>query len=116
MAGHMNQLKLLVIEDDADQSDLIRETLLDSFREKMACVRVVGSKAQALAQDVASFDLILSDYNLPDATGMEVLAELRARCKTPVIMVTGENVGQMAVEAIRKGATDYVVKTGDYLY
>jgi two-component system cell cycle response regulator len=115
-------LKFLVIEDDADQRDLIRETLLDSFRAKPggsngggATVVAVGSKAQALAQDVASFNLILSDYNLPDATGLEVLAELRARCATPVIMVTGENVGQIAVDAIRKGATDYVVKTGDYL-
>jgi len=33
-----------------------------------------------------------------------------------VIMVTGENVGQIAVEAIRRGATDYVVKFGDYLF
>jgi two-component system cell cycle response regulator len=116
-------LKFLVIEDDADQRDLIRETLLDSFRAKPgggnagggATVVAVGSKAQALAQDVSAFNLILSDYNLPDATGLEVLAELRARCATPVIMVTGENVGQIAVDAIRKGATDYVVKTGDYL-
>src|SRR5439155_9397539 len=34
---------------------------------------------------------------------------------SPVIMVTGENVGHIAAEAIRKGATDYVVKFGDYL-
>ena len=31
-------------------------------------------------------------------------------------MVTGENVGQIAIQAIRKGATDYVVKLGDYLF
>src|SRR4051794_12307365 len=47
---------------------------------------------------------------------MEVLADVRARCSTPVIMVTGENVGHIAAEAIRKGATDYVVKVGDYLF
>ena len=47
---------------------------------------------------------------------MELLDEVRRRCSTPVIMVTGENVGHIAAEAIRKGATDYVVKLGDYLF
>lgn len=108
-------LKLLVIEDDDDQRDLIRETLLDSFGSGVS-VATAGSKAEALAHELGAFDLILSDFNLPDATGLELLAELRGRCSTPVIMVTGENVGHIAAEAIRKGATDYVVKTGDYLF
>jgi len=107
------KLKLLVIEDDADQRDLIRETLEDHFGK--GTVTGVETRAMALAQDVSAFDLILSDYNLPDSTGMEILEEIRRRCSTPVIMVTGENVGHIAIEAIKKGATDYVVKTGDYL-
>ncbi len=110
----MAKLKLLIIEDDADQRDLIRETLEDHFGR--GTVASAGSKAEALAEAVDEFDLILCDYNLPDATGMELLEELRNRCRTPVIMVTGENVGHIAVEAIRKGATDYVVKLGDYLF
>ena len=60
--------------------------------------------------------MILSDYNLLDSTGMQVLEAIQRRCNTPVIMVTGENVGHIATEAIRKGATDYVVKFGDYLF
>src|SRR3954470_10784989 len=83
----MDRLSILVIEDDADQRDLICETLRDSFGAKIRLC-AVGTKREALAQDVAAFDLILSDYNLPDATGLEVLADLRARCSTPVIMVT----------------------------
>jgi two-component system cell cycle response regulator len=46
---------------------------------------------------------------------MELLEAVRANNETPFIMVTGENVGTIAAEAIRKGATDYVVKSGDYL-
>ncbi len=110
----MDKLKLLIIEDDPDQKDLIRETLEDRFGA--GTVVCAASRAEALAQDLASFDLILSDYNLPDATGMQVLADVRGRCATPVIMVTGENVGHIAAEAIRHGATDYVVKFGDYLF
>ena len=48
---------------------------------------------------------------------MELLErDQAAAARTPVIMVTGENVGQIAAEAIRRGATDYVVKFGDYLF
>ncbi len=47
---------------------------------------------------------------------MDLLDDIRQKSNTPVIMVTGENVGQIAVEAIRRGATDYVVKLGDYLF
>jgi two-component system cell cycle response regulator len=108
------KLKLLIIEDDADQRELIRETLEDHFGRDT--VVGVDSRASALAQDLAAFDLILSDYNLPDGSGMELLEQIKSRCETPVIMVTGENVGQIAAEAIQRGATDYVVKFGDYLF
>jgi two-component system cell cycle response regulator len=110
----VDKLKLLTIEDDQDQRELLRETLEDHF----GGVTVVGAGGmrEALAQDFAAFDLILCDYNLPDCSGMELLEEIRRRCATPVIMVTGENVGNTAVEAIKRGATDYVVKLGDYLF
>src|SRR5215471_12078829 len=104
----VQKLKMLIIEDDADQRDLIVETLEDYFGA--GTVVGVGSRAEALRQDVGSFDMILSDYNLPDGTGMELLEEVRRRFATPFIMVTGENVGTIAAEAVRKGATDYVVK------
>jgi two-component system, cell cycle response regulator len=110
---NVDKLKLLIIEDDPDQQALIRETLEDHFG--LGTVVCAGTRAEAMVQDIAAFDLILSDYNLPDSTGMELLSEIRGRCATPVIMVTGENVGHIAIEAIQRGATDYVVKTGDYL-
>ena len=110
----MEPLKLLIIEDDPDQRELIRQTLEDRFGSDT----VTGAESiiDALQQDLISFDLILCDYNLPDGTGMELLEQVKARCATPVILVTGENVGRIAAEAIRRGATDYVVKLGDYLH
>jgi two-component system cell cycle response regulator len=110
----VGQLKLLVVEDDADQRDLIRETLEDHFGK--GTVVAADSRASALEQDPTAFDLILTDYNLADGCGMDLLDDVRKKCSTPVIMVTGENVGHIAVEAIRHGATDYVVKLGDYLF
>ena len=110
----MKPLRLLIIEDDVDQRELIREQVEDRFGR--GTVTGVGSRTEALEQDLPSFDLILTDFNLPDGTGMDVLREVASRCTTPVIMVTGENVGETAAEAIRQGATDYVVKVGDYLF
>lgn len=110
----MEDLKLLIIEDDPDQRELIRETLEAHFGA--GTVHGADSGAAALASDLGSFNLILSDYNLPDATGLELLEQIKQRCETPVILVTGENVGHIATDAIRRGATDYVVKFGDYLF
>jgi len=110
----VESLKLLIIEDDPDQRELIREQVEDRFGP--GTVVGVGSRKEALEQTLEGFDLILTDYNLPDGTGMDVLKEVRGRCSTPVIMVTGENVGYIAAEAIRQGAVDYVVKFGDYLF
>ncbi len=110
----METLKLLIIEDDPDQRELIREQVEDRFGAQT--VTGVDGRRAAMEQDLASFDLILTDYNLPDGTGMDVLRDVQARCSTPVIMVTGENVGTIAAEAIRQGAVDYVVKFGDYLF
>lgn len=110
----MAALKLLIVEDDGDQRDLLRETLEDRFG--IGTVTAATTMAETLAQELSHFDLILCDYNLPDCTGLQLLEQIRRRCMTPVIMVTGENVGHTAVEAIKQGATDYVVKVGEYLF
>src|SRR5436853_7605290 len=107
-------LKLLIIEDDEDQRDLMRETLEDHFGK--GCVTGVGRYVEAMGFDAASYDLILWDYNLPDGSGMDVLEEYVKHCSPPVLMVTGENVGPIAAEAVRRGASDYVVKLGEYLF
>ena len=110
----MDQLRLLIVEDDPDQRDLIRQRLEAHFGP--GTVEGAPTIAQTLQLDLSSFDLILSDYNLPDGTGIDLLERVQARCQTPVILVTGENVGQTAVEAIRRGAMDYVVKFEEYLF
>lgn len=110
----MEALKLLVIEDDPEQLDLLRHTLESHFG--LGTVRGAGSVREALATDLKGFDLILADHNLPDGSGLDLIELVAQRCKTPVILVTGENVARTAAEAIRRGATDYVVKVGDYLF
>src|SRR5436190_3529436 len=107
-------MKILVVEDDADQRDLIKETLVDHFGPDTVTTAECGH--EVLAWELAQFDIILTDYNLPDVKGLDFLKEILARVDRPVIVVTGENVRQTAAQAIRAGAYDYIVKAGEYLF
>ena len=107
-------MKILVVEDDIDQRDLIRETLQDHFGPDTVTCAECGH--EVLSWDLTQFDVVLTDYNLPDISGMDFLRAILQRCDRPVIVVTGENVRQTAAQAIRAGAYDYVVKAGDYLF
>jgi diguanylate cyclase (GGDEF)-like protein len=107
-------MKILVVEDDGDQRDLIRETLTDHFGQDTVTAAECGH--EVLAWDLNAFDVILTDFNLPDINGMDFLKAVLAKCDRPVIVVTGENVRQTAALAIRAGAYDYIVKAGEYLF
>ena len=111
--GGAGGVRLLVIEDDPDQQELLAETLEDYFG--VGCLDLAGTCAAALDRRLDGYDLILCDYNLPDGTGLDVLDGLRARCDVPVMMLTGESGCDTAKLAIRRGAVDYVVKAGEYL-
>jgi len=107
--------RILLIEDDPDTALLIQESLHDHFGA--GCVRHCASVARALTADVNQTDIVLSDMNLPDGSGLDVLNKLLARRKDlPIVLVTGEGILDNALRAISEGAYDYVIKTGDYLF
>ncbi len=106
-------LRLLLVEDDPDQAELMTTILSDHFQK--ASIKHVSSGAEFRRQDLKEFDLGIFDLHLPDTTGMELLKKVRETDDLPVIMVTGERFGEVAAQAIRAGAIDYVVKYGDYV-
>ena len=109
--------RILIVDDDEDQCQLMCEAMNMYFRSAPSGnVIAVGSGSECLSQPLETFDIILLDHHLPDTTGLDLVSRIVAQVDLPIIMVTGENVSATAVEAIKRGAQDYVVKLGDYLF
>jgi len=107
--------RILLVEDDPDAALLLRETIVDHFQQDRCTV--AGTLAAAGRVDPHALDLALCDINLPDGSGLDLLVDLLGRrADLPVVMVTSESGLDVAMEAIRRGAYDYVVKSGDYLF
>lgn len=104
-------LKILLIEDDPDQARLTQECLLDGFDD--AEVTICSTGREALQQDIGSFEAILLDFNLPDMSGLEILREISQIEHGPVIIFTGEEVLEIAVQSLKEGAEEFVLKSID---
>ena len=105
-------LRALVLEDEPTDAELELIALADGgFRCRSEVV--AGRAAFEAAFAPGRFDLILADYSLPDYTGLEALAFVRRSDPlVPFILVSGALGEERAVEALRAGATDYILKHG----
>ena len=104
-------LRLLIIEDSEDDAQLIVRELTRSGYE-LSWERVDTAPALGSALDRNGWDLIVSDFRMPHFSGTEALTLLRGRNQdTPFIFVSGTIGEDVAVEAMRAGAQDYVMKT-----
>ena len=104
--------RALVIDDDAITLDLFQFQLKSQGFE--VATADSGSKGLALIRE-QDFDVVLTDLNLPDINGIEMVRRSREiRPNTEVIVVTGDDSTERAVEAIRERAFDYIVKPVDF--
>ncbi len=101
-------LRILYIEDDPGLSRLVRTRLqADGYR-----VDIAPTGTEGLATfDESLHDLVIVDYQLPDGNGLQVLETLvRRGARVPVTVATGAGNEEIAVQAMKLGAADYINK------
>ena len=109
-------MRILLVEDNADHRELMRLALTGHDATWQVEGVVSGEEALRHLAEGEAYDLVFLDYSLPRRDGLEVLAEIRrGEAPPPVVMVTGRGDEQVAVEAMKGGAYDYIVKGEAYL-
>lgn len=106
-----DELAILLIEDDLAEARFLQE-ILKGFRVKqfnLVHVKRLSEALQKLKQDW--FDVILLDLTLPDSQGLASLKSIiYSAPDLPVVVLTNTNDDELAIEAVRQGAQDYLVK------
>ena len=102
--------KILVVDDESS----IRRTLKEILEFEKYEVELAPDGMTALEMvGVNGYDVILLDIKMPEMDGIEVLEKLQEQTDVPVVMISGHGTIETAVEAIKKGAYDFVVKPPD---
>jgi PAS domain S-box-containing protein len=106
-------LRVLLVEDSDADADLIVHTIVGAYPSAHFDWAVSRKQfTELLAAN--DYDIVIADYRLPDWTGMEAVRELRhLGLDIPLILVTGELGDERAVECVKAGAADYLLKTGN---
>ncbi len=100
-------LSLLIVDDEA----IVRESLVDSMRDRHE-VAAAGTAEEALKLlEERDFDVVITDVRLPGMSGVELVSEIRERKPyIKSIVITAYPSVELAVEAMKQGAIDYMVK------
>ena len=98
---------ILLIDDDAQ----IRRLLLNIFKQSYDCLEVSSAEEALLVLARQSFDLVISDINMGGMSGLELVPRVHSiSADTIVLMISGQNTIETAIEAMRVGAFDYIMK------
>ena len=105
-----DRFRILLVDDNPDDRALIRRALVREFPE-LEMTEVGDPVTLARALENGPFDLVITDYGLGFTDGFALLDTLKAQWPDcPVILCTGTLSEEIAVEALRKGLDDYVLK------
>src|SRR4051794_1738905 len=112
-----NAIRVLIIEDDVDVAEVIRKVLVNRFGFANVTVTYDGKRAweelDVAASKARPYDLVLSDWQMPCFSGIELLKQIRTNLHMRdmrFIMVTGQAEREHVLQAIKAGANAYVTK------
>jgi two-component system response regulator AtoC len=103
--------RVLVVEDEP----YVRDSLVEILRARRFDARPAGSVVEALAHlGRAPVDVVLSDLRMPGADGLELVRRLQTTAPdVPVVILTGHGTVTSAVECLKAGASDYILKPAE---
>lgn len=109
-AASLGRLRILLVEDSPEDAELVSEQLLDAGLQA-DFERVDSAEEMYRALSEAAPDIVLSDLSMPGFSGYQALNILREmHPRVPFIFVSGTMGEETAVEALHKGANDYIIK------
>jgi diguanylate cyclase (GGDEF)-like protein/PAS domain S-box-containing protein len=104
-------IKILLIEDNLAEAKLFQEFLSHVKQSNFEIVWIKKLREAFIWLEEKRFDIILLDLTLPDARGLESLESLNVYAPhLPIVVLTNTNDEELAIEAVKKGAQDYLVK------
>ena len=109
-SSNSDKAKILVVEDDVYMQTILNE-FLGALFEVQICVN--GMDALVVLQNGNLPDLVISDLNVPQLNGMELIAQIKASDffnSIPIMILSGEESSEMRIKCLNAGADDYVVK------
>src|SRR5882672_9540536 len=103
----MNKPTLLIVDDEKTT----REGLRAALEERYDVYIAEDAKAAMNLLESESFDVLLTDFRLPNEDGMKLIARAKSLSKPPIcILMTAYGSEELAVEAMKRGADDYIAK------
>ena len=110
MSHEARPIRIVLVEDDVDDAELMRACFADAGL-RVELERVESSPTFRAALVRGAVDLVMADYSLPRFDGIAVLELARElRPDLPVVLISGAISENLAIETLRLGATDYVLK------
>jgi PAS domain S-box-containing protein len=104
-------LRVLLVEDEPGHAELARRAFDARGGQFSVAVAETVDAARVALHGATPPDLVIADWLLPDGEGLDLLRGEPARAMPPVVIMTSHGSERVAVEAIRAGAVDYVVKS-----
>lgn len=102
---------LLIVDDDASMTRLLRKIIADAFGERLSIDALSSPSAASDYIESRGVDLLLTDLDMPDLNGVELLRIAKRRSiATQVLFLTGKSTRESLLEALEFGACDYLLK------
>ena len=107
----LDRINVLIIDDCEDDRAMYERTLRDANTQQLSVMHAESGEEGLLLLEEHPMDCVLLDYSLPGKNGINILRTIRANFPyLAVVMLTGHGNEAIAVEVMKSGAQDYIIK------